>query len=116
VNIFFSFEWITSKTKIGLFRSVHQIAVEPVHHCHVLAHEDVGMMQAIECTDNPADVNYHTRDKVASHAMSGKEVDAIYPKPSLELMYRQNLSFIDPNEIGYQVYPGFELEIPKLDE
>jgi FtsP/CotA-like multicopper oxidase with cupredoxin domain len=86
-----------------------------VHHCHILSHEDMGMMQAIECTDDPSVVNYNTREKVATHGMPGKEVDAIYPKPSLDLMYRQNLSFIDPNEIGYQVYPGFELEIPKLE-
>lgn len=86
-----------------------------VHHCHILLHEDLGMMQLIECSGNPAEANYNTREKVASHSMSGKEIDAIYPKPSRELMYRQNLSFIDPNELGYQVYPGFELEIPRLD-
>jgi hypothetical protein len=38
--------------------------------------------------------------------MSGAEVAAIYPKPLLDLMYRQNLSFVDPNELGYQKYPG----------
>ena len=48
--------------------------------------------------------------------MSGKEVDAIYPKPSLEIMYRQNMTFIDPGELGYQEYPGFELSVPKLDD
>lgn len=87
-----------------------------INLCHILMHEDNGMMQVVECTDNASETNYHTRDKVASHAMSGPEVDAIYPKPSLEIMYRQNLSFIDPNEVGYQVYPGFELKIPKLDD
>jgi len=87
-----------------------------VNHCHILLHEDMGMMQVVECTDQPAEVNYHLREKVASHTMSGNEVDAIYPKPTRELMYQQNLAFIDPGEIGYQVYPGFELQIPKLDE
>jgi len=87
-----------------------------VNHCHILLHEDMGMMQVVECTDQPPEVNYHPRDKVASHAMPAAEVDAIYPKPSRELMYRQNLSFIDPGQLGYQVYPGFELRIPKLDE
>jgi hypothetical protein len=48
--------------------------------------------------------------------MTATEVDAIYPKPSLELMYRQNMSFIDPGDIGYQVYPGFELQVPTLDD
>jgi len=31
-------------------------------------------------------------------------------------LYRQNLSFIDPNDAGYQVYPGFELTVPRLDD
>jgi FtsP/CotA-like multicopper oxidase with cupredoxin domain len=85
-----------------------------VNHCHVLSHEDLGMMQEVECTDDASRVNYNTREKVALHAMSSAEVDAIYPRPSLEIMYQQNMSFIDPNEVGYQVYPGFDLKFPKL--
>lgn len=72
------------------------------------------MLQEVECTADASVVNYHTRTEVASHEMSATEVDTIYPKPSLALMYTQNLSFIDPNETGYQVYPGFELPLPKL--
>lgn len=87
-----------------------------VNHCHILLHEDNGMMQMVECTDNASKVNYHVRDKSASHTMSAEEVDKIYPKPSRGIMYTQNLSFIDPNEIGYQVYPGFELQVPKLED
>ena len=87
-----------------------------VHHCHLLLHEDMGMMQVVECTDRPEDANYNPRRVVASAEMPAHEVDAIYPRPSRELMYRQNMSFIDPNEIGYQVYPGFDLEIPQFDE
>jgi FtsP/CotA-like multicopper oxidase with cupredoxin domain len=86
-----------------------------VNHCHVLFHEDNGMMQEVECTGDPSRANYHVRERVASHSMSGAEVDAIYPKPSLELMYRQNLSFVDVSEVGVQEYPGFELGVPKLD-
>jgi FtsP/CotA-like multicopper oxidase with cupredoxin domain len=85
-----------------------------VNHCHVLMHEDNGMMQEVECTDDASRVNYNTREKSASHSMSSAEVDAIYPRPSLELMYTQNLSFVDPNEMGYQDFPGFELQVPKL--
>ena len=48
--------------------------------------------------------------------MPAAEVDAIYPRPSLETMYMQNVRFIDPNEVGYQVYPNFELEIPELKD
>ena len=87
-----------------------------VNHCHVLQHEDLGMMQEVKCTDDPQEVNYHVRDRAADLSMTGSEVDAIYPKPSLDTMYLQNTRFIDPNESGYQAFPGFELEIPKLNE
>ena len=87
-----------------------------VHHCHILLHEDMGMMQPVECTDRLEDTNYNPREVVASSAMSSIEVSEIYPPPSMELMYRQNLSFIDPNEIGYQVYPGFELVVPEVED
>jgi hypothetical protein len=87
-----------------------------VHHCHILSHEDMGMMQVVECTDQPQGANYIPRGSVASTNMSGEEVNAIYPPPSPETMYRQNLSFVDPNEIGYQVYPGFDLEVPRLGD
>ena len=78
-------------------------------------HEDNGMMQEVECTDDPSRVNYRSRAKVASPSMTAPQVDAIYPKPSRELMYQQNLSFIDPNEDSYQEYPGFPLDVPTLD-
>jgi hypothetical protein len=78
-------------------------------------HEDSGMMQQVHCTDDPAKANYHVRDEVAEHGMSGAEVDAIYPKPTRELMFRQNMSFVEPNPVAYHEYPGFEIEIPKLD-
>ena len=87
-----------------------------VNHCHILLHEDIGMMQVVDCQKTAEGVNYHTRQTVAEHGMSGAEVDAIYPKPSRELMYRQNMSFVDPSRLGHQVYPGFELKIPKLDD
>lgn len=85
-----------------------------VNHCHVLLHEDNGMMQEVECTDDASRVNYRTRKTVASPSMPGDEVDAIYPKPSLDLMYRQNLSFVDMYEGELFEFPGFGLEVPKL--
>lgn len=83
-----------------------------VHHCHILLHEDNGMMQTVECTDDPARADWNPRRRVASHAMSGADVDALYPPPSLELMYRQSMCFVDPSPGNGQVYPGFELEVP----
>jgi FtsP/CotA-like multicopper oxidase with cupredoxin domain len=85
-----------------------------INHCHILRHEDNGMMQIVECTDDPVAVNYKTRLASAEHHMSGKAVSDIYPPPSLDLMYRQNFSFIDPGELGYQEFPGFEWPVPKI--
>lgn len=87
-----------------------------VHHCHILLHEDMGMMQTVECVDRAEDANYNPRTRVASHDVEASVVDEIYPKPSLELMYRQNMCFVDPNEIGRQVYPGFDFEVPELED
>ncbi|MDX1410172.1 MAG: multicopper oxidase domain-containing protein, partial [Saprospiraceae bacterium] len=89
---------------------------EWINHCHVLIHEDNGMMQTVACSDKPGEANYHTRQSAARFDMSGAEVDAIYPKPSLELMYTQNLTFVDPSPVGGQEFPGFDLPIPDLDK
>jgi FtsP/CotA-like multicopper oxidase with cupredoxin domain len=86
-----------------------------VNHCHILMHEDHGMMQAVESVAKAQDANYRPRTHVASHAMAADEVNAIYPPPPRELMYTQSVSFIDSNpELG-QVFPGFPLEVPVLE-
>ena len=42
-------------------------------------------------------------------------MNAIYPPPSPEVMYRQNLSFVDSSpELG-QVFPGFPIDVPTLE-
>ena len=87
-----------------------------INHCHILIHEDNGMMQSVECSDDPARANYKPRKRVASSAMSGSEVDAIYPRPSLELMYRQNMTFVDPSDIGGYEFPGFDFSLPTLKD
>jgi len=87
-----------------------------IHHCHILMHEDMGMMQEVECVAAAAQANAHPRAQVASHAMTDAEVSDIYPRPSVEIGYRQGLSFVDPNPGTGQVFPGFELEVPKLVE
>lgn len=85
-----------------------------VNHCHILMHEDFGMMQNVESVARAEDANYNPRASAASHALSPEAVTAIYPRPSLELMYRQNLSFVDASPMFGQVYPGFPLVPPKL--
>lgn len=87
-----------------------------IHHCHILMHEDMGMMHEVECAGAAAGCNASPRGQVASHGMTDAEVSAIYPRPSVEVAYRQGLSFVDPNPGTGQVFPGFEIEIPKLTE
>jgi len=86
-----------------------------VHHCHILLHEDNGMMQEVECVRDPSRANYHGRDQVARHDMSTAEVNRIYPPPSPQLSFLQNMSFVDPNQVGYQEYPGFEIAVPEFN-
>ena len=72
------------------------------------------MMQAVQVVPQAAAANYRPRTRVASHGMALADVDAIYPPPSLDLMYLQSLSFVDSNpELGQQ-FPGFPLDVPKL--
>jgi hypothetical protein len=86
-----------------------------VNHCHILMHEDHGMMQAVESVARAKDANYRTRTRVASHAMSGDDVNAIYPPPSIGLMYRQSMSFVDSSPDLGHTFPGFPLEVPTLE-
>jgi len=87
-----------------------------VNHCHILMHEDHGMMQGVASVAGAEEANYNPRARVVSHAMTADEVDAVYPPPSRELMYRQSLCFIDASpEVG-QVYPGFPIVAPTLDQ
>jgi hypothetical protein len=87
-----------------------------IHHCHILMHEDMGMMQEFECVADAAASNATPRVRVASHDMTDEEVSAIYPRPSVEVSYRQGLSFVDPNPETGQEFPGFQLEIPRLPD
>jgi FtsP/CotA-like multicopper oxidase with cupredoxin domain len=85
-----------------------------IHHCHILLHEDHGMMQEVETIARAADTNYVAGARVAGQGMTSEEVSAVYPRPSLEVAYKQTLSFVDPNPTTGQVFPGFELEVPRL--
>ncbi len=87
-----------------------------VNHCHILLHEDNGMMAEMECTDDAKEANCSPRERVAGFAMASSEVDHLYPRPSRELMYLQNLTFVDGNEDTGQVYPGFDLEVPEMED
>jgi hypothetical protein len=87
-----------------------------IHHCHILLHEDHGMMQEVESVPRAAGSDYRPRPRVASGDIESAEVSAIYPRPSLEMAYKQTLSFVDPNPTTGQVFPGFEFEVPQLGD
>jgi FtsP/CotA-like multicopper oxidase with cupredoxin domain len=81
-----------------------------VEHCHVLQHEDNGMMQVVNVTENAAETNYVAQDP----SLWGGDVDDVYPRPSLEKSYRQSFCFVDPNPKTGQTYPGFVVLAPQL--
>ena len=87
-----------------------------IHHCHILMHEDMGMMAEVECVATAAQANPNPKPNVASHGMTEAQVNAIYPRPSVEIGYRQSMSFEDRNPGTGQIFPGFELEVPVLKD
>ena len=78
---------------------------EYVDHCHILLHEDNGMMQRIMVLGDPASSNYEPRAAVASGDAAAADVDAIYGKPSPVDSWKRSMSFVDGNATG-QVFPG----------
>lgn len=82
-----------------------------VNHCHILLHEDNGMMHVVETTQYAERTNYVPRDQVASFGDSEEQVNAIYPRPSLEQSFEQSISFVDPNHGTGQEFPGFPVGI-----
>jgi hypothetical protein len=45
-----------------------------IHHCHILMHEDMGMMQEVECVATAAASNPNPKPAVAGHAMTEEQV------------------------------------------
>ncbi|REJ74813.1 MAG: hypothetical protein DWQ36_14040 [Acidobacteria bacterium] len=87
-----------------------------VEHCHLLLHEDNGMMQVLEITPFADQANYVLRPRVTSPGMSAEQISELYPRPTREQAYRRSASFVDPNHATGQVYPGFEVEPPPLED
>jgi hypothetical protein len=83
-----------------------------VNHCHILLHEDHGMMQAVEITPIADSADYELRDDVASAAATTNEVTAIYPRLDQEEAWVQSMSFVHPNPVTGQTYPGFVPDPP----
>lgn len=109
--------WIPRQGGRVVFRSRFPTFVGRwVNHCHVLAHEDNGMMQVVESTPDVGLADYAPRKQAASFGATEQEVNAVYPRPSLELCYKQNLAFVDSSPHTGQVYPGFDVDVPQIDE
>ncbi|HKJ56497.1 MAG TPA: multicopper oxidase domain-containing protein [Nitriliruptoraceae bacterium] len=97
-----------------------------VNHCHILLHEDNGMMQAVEvtpfdrATESSQDVedaraNYVVRDGLAQGGLSpaaAQEVTDLYGRMTGDEAWVANVSFEDPNHSTGQSYPGFEVTPP----
>ena len=86
---------------------------EFVNHCHILLHEDNGMMQRVMIVGNPSNANYEPRRAVVSPDAPQADVNAVYDKPSVADSWEQSLHFVDGTNSG-QVYPGdgFVVDVP----
>jgi hypothetical protein len=83
-----------------------------VNHCHILLHEDNGMMQVVEITPFADLANYEMQDAVASAGASAEAVSQIYPRFDQARAWLQNMQFVDPNATTGQTYPGFAFGSP----
>ncbi len=72
-----------------------------VHHCHILLHEDNGMMHVIEATPFADQSNFRPSRSLEPAA-----------RPTPEESYTLSYTFVDPDPTTGQVYPGFEVEPP----
>ena len=102
--------WLPRGRGRAVFRSRFPDYVgQYVNHCHILLHEDNGMMQLVEVVASAKDSNYEARFKVTQPSMSAQQVTAIYPRVSLAEAFSQSGSFIDANSGTGQEFPGFDI-------
>lgn len=83
-----------------------------VQHCHILLHEDNGMMQVIEATPFADQANYEPKDAVADTTANADAVSQVYPRFDQARAWLQNMQFVDPNHTTGQKFPGFVLGSP----
>lgn len=77
-----------------------------VNHCHILLHEDNGMMQVVQGTPIASEANYDTADAVAQGGLNNpNQTNKLYPPPDLKSMYRHSVAFVDPNHTTGQKFP-----------
>ncbi len=83
---------------------------EWVNHCHILLHEDNGMMQRLQVITDPAAADYQPGRAVTSADATVADVNALYPQPTLAESWERSLLFVDQNNTG-QVFPGPEFVV-----
>ena len=83
-----------------------------VNHCHILLHEDHGMMQAVEITPFVDHANYEAKARVTALDDSPEAVSEIYPPLDQAGLWRQSMQFVDSNHETGQTFPGFVLGDP----
>jgi FtsP/CotA-like multicopper oxidase with cupredoxin domain len=83
-----------------------------VNHCHILLHEDHGMMQVVEVTPFSDQADYEMKDRVTSVSDSAEDVTEIYPRRDQAGAWRQSMRFVDSNHATGQLFPGFEVDPP----
>ena len=83
-----------------------------VDHCHILLHEDNGMMQTLEITPFADQANYVMADTISSATESSELASELYPPFSNADAWRQSMEFVDSNHTTGQAFPGFVLGPP----
>ena len=63
-----------------------------------------------------AKANYELKTEGAlfETGRSLRDLNRLYPKPTLMEHYVSSMQFVDPNDVTGQVYPGFEIPLPPL--
>ncbi|MEE4380135.1 MAG: multicopper oxidase domain-containing protein [Candidatus Competibacteraceae bacterium] len=101
--------WLPRNRGRAVFRSRFPDYVgEYVNHCHILLHEDNGMMQLVEVVAAKGNSNYVPRNQVSEPGMDPEQITQIYERASLGEAFTQNASFVDPNPNTGQEFPGFK--------
>ena len=110
--------WIPRNTGRVVFRSRFPDYLGIfVHHCHILLHEDNGMMQSVQTTPFEDQANYtpKSKDHLFTPDTPVATVDRLTDRPNPAEAYRINSRFVDANHAGHQDYPGFDLVVPQND-